>query len=93
MALLILSSEFIFFLSTTQRAFSNLPFFFFLLILNSISEALARQMQAEEDHLARRAEEAYVREQHERREREEGNVRPQERPLKEQKKKSECIIM
>lgn len=50
-------------------------------------------MQAEEDHLARRAEEAYVREQHERREREEGNVRPQERPLKEQKKKSECIIM
>ena len=91
MALLILSSEFLFFLSATQSAFCLTCLFNFF--SNSISEALAQQMQAEEDHLTRRAQEAYVREQQERREREEGNVRPQERPLKEQKKKSECIIM
>lgn len=50
-----------------------------------ISQALAEQMQAEEDYLARR--------EQERRQREEANLRPsRERPPKE-KKNSNCIIM
>jgi ubiquitin carboxyl-terminal hydrolase MINDY-1/2 len=58
-----------------------------------ISQALAQQMQAEEEHLARREQEAYVREQQERRQREEANLQPsQERPRKE-RKNSGCIIM
>ena len=51
-------------------------------------------MQAEEEHIARREQEAYIREQ-ERRQREEANLRPshsRERPPKE-KKDSGCIIM
>ena len=68
--------------------FLNLPFFSCF-----ISLALAQQMQAEEDHLARREQEAYVREQ-ERRQREEANLPPpsRERPPKE-KRDSRCIIM
>lgn len=49
-------------------------------------------MQAEEEHLARQEQEAYIREQ-ERRQREEANLRPsRERPPKE-KKNSGCFIM
>jgi hypothetical protein len=62
-------------------------------IVDPIDQALAQQMQAEEDHLARRDRDAYVREQQERRRREEGSLRPsQEKPRKE-KKRSDCIIM
>jgi len=61
-------------------------------VVDPVDQALAQQMQAEEDHLARREHEAYVREQ-ERRQREEANLRPsRERPRKE-KKNSGCIIM
>ena len=83
MVLLILSSEFPFFP----------PMMLSKKILTCfISQALAQQMQAEEEHLARREQEAYVREQ-ERRQREEANLRPsRERPPKE-KKNSGCIIM
>jgi hypothetical protein len=51
-------------------------------------------MQAEEEHLARREQEAYVREQ-QRRQREEANLQPsRERPpLAKEKKNSGCIIM
>ena len=85
MALLILSSD-IFSSHDTISIFSNLLFLCF------ISQALAQQMQAEEEHLARREQEAHVREQ-ERRQREEANSRPsRERPPKE-KKNSGCIIM
>ena len=86
---LILSSEFLFsFPHVAKSNFSNVPFF-----LCFISQALAQQMQAEEEHLARREQEAYVREQ-ERRQREEANLRPssRERPPKE-RKNSGCIIM
>jgi len=51
-------------------------------------------MQAEEEHFARREQEAYVREQRERQEREAANLPPtQERPPKMKRKKSDCIIM
>lgn len=76
----------------------NFPFFndvnnIFSDLFLFISQALAEQMQAEEEHLARREQEAYVREQQERRQREEANLRTsQEKPRKE-KKRSDCIIM
>jgi hypothetical protein len=88
MALLILSSEFYFFSMMLTAFFLNLPFLCF------ISQALAHQMQAEEEHLARQEQEAYVRHR-ERRLRDEINLRPgrePERPPKE-KKRSGCIIM
>ena len=76
-----------FLFSIVLTSFSNLSF---------ISEALAQQMQAEEENLARREQE-YAREQQERREREtvtSNATRPsQEKPRREKKKKSECIIM
>jgi len=60
--------------------------------VDPVDQALAMQMQAEEEHIARREQEAYIREQ-ERRQREEANLRPsRERPPKE-KKDSSCIIM
>ena len=59
--------------------------FFLTYLFMFISQALAQQMQAEEDYLARR--------EQERRQREEANLRPsRERPPKE-KKNSNCIIM
>lgn len=62
-------------------------------VVDPVDEALAHQMQAEEDHLARRQQGAYLREQQARQGREEANLGPsQGRPPKE-KKKSDCIIM
>ena len=86
MALLILSSDFFPRMALLAFFFSNLPLFYF------ISEALAQQMQAEEQHLARREQEAYVREQ-ERRQREEANLRPSRESPRKEKKNSNCIIM
>ena len=50
-------------------------------------------MQAEEDHLARRDRDAYVRERQERRQREEGNLRPSQEKSRKEKKHPDCIIM
>jgi len=62
-------------------------------VVDPADQALARQMQAEEDHLARRDRDAYARERQERQQREEGKLRPSQEKSRKEKKHSDCIIM
>lgn len=63
------------------------------MILNlNTSLALARQLQAEEEYLARRERDAYLRERH-RREQIALHQRQEEEEQQRKKKKKDCIIM
>jgi hypothetical protein len=71
------------------------PFFILFLVLvfdtlSFVSLALARQLQAEEEYLARREHEAYLREGERRRLALAQQHQPQK---KKEKKKGDCIVM